>query len=57
MPCPTRDTPALSEALVAWALEERLDTVVTLSPFTGPLADEIPKIGAAFADRGVRLEP
>jgi hypothetical protein len=55
MPCPTRDTPALSEALVAWALEERLDTVVTLSPFTGPLADEIPKIGAAFADRGVRL--
>lgn len=53
--CDARATPDLAEALVTWASEERLDTVIALSPFTGSLADEIPGIESALADRGVRL--
>ncbi len=55
MPCPISDTPGLGEALANWAAEERLDTVIALSPFTGPLSDELPRIESALADRGVRL--
>jgi deoxyribodipyrimidine photo-lyase len=53
--CPVRDTPGLGEALANWAAEERLDTVIALAPFTGPLSDELPGIESALADRGVRL--
>jgi hypothetical protein len=53
--CPVRDAPDLAGALAGWAVEERLDTVTALSPFTGPLAEEIPGIAAALGHRGVRL--
>jgi hypothetical protein len=53
--CPIRDTPDLAEALVAWSSEERLDTVIALGPFTGPLADETPCIAAALGHCGVQL--
>jgi hypothetical protein len=45
----------LPESLAAWAAAERLDTVIALRPFTGPLAEEIPGIAAALGHRGVRL--
>jgi len=55
LPCPIRENRDLAEALADWAVEERLDTVIALSPFTGPLADETPCIAAALGHRGVRL--
>lgn len=51
----TLDARDLADALVAWAGRERLDTVIALAPFTGPLADEVPGLAAALGHRGVRL--
>lgn len=45
----------LETGMANWAVENRLETVIGLRPFTGPLADRLPAITAAFADRGIRL--
>ncbi len=50
------DSGDLVGALVAWARQERLDTIVTLRPFVGPLADLLPAIGRALGDDGVTLQ-
>lgn len=54
-PCGIHEVRDLADGLVDWASRERLDTVVALVPFTGPLADEVPGIAAALGHRGVRL--
>ncbi len=55
IPCDVRRIGDLTESLAAWAAAERLDTVIALRPFTGPLSEEIPGIAAALGHRGVRL--
>jgi hypothetical protein len=55
LPGGTLDARDLADALVAWAGRERLDTVIALAPFTGPLADEAPGLAATLGHRGVRL--
>lgn len=45
----------LETGMANWAVENRLETVIGLRPFTGLLADRLPAITAALADRGIRL--
>lgn len=42
-------------AIAKWALEEKLETVVALKPFVGPIADSLPGIRDALARVGVPL--
>jgi hypothetical protein len=44
----------LSRYLVEWALKQRVDVVLAMRPFVGPLGDEIEKIESALAKAGVR---
>jgi len=53
--CPTAETSDLAEELVAWASKERIDTVIALRPFTGPLAEEIFGVERALSRAGIRL--
>lgn len=53
---PVVESAELPASLTDWAAAEGLDTVVTLRPFTGPLADQLPAIGASLAARKIRLE-
>lgn len=52
LPVPLQD----AADLVDWAVEHRLDSVLTLRPFTGPLADELPAIESALGAKGIRLQ-
>jgi deoxyribodipyrimidine photo-lyase len=47
--------PPLAAGLAAWARAHRLQTVVTMRPFAGPLADELPAVEAALRAEGVSL--
>ncbi|MEQ1840477.1 MAG: FAD-binding domain-containing protein [Verrucomicrobiales bacterium] len=49
------DTDDLEEGITQWAVESGLETVVALRPFVGPLADRLPAIREALAERGITL--
>lgn len=52
---PVVESRDLASSLAAWAEEERLDTILAMRPFAGPLAESLPAIGNSLARRGVRL--
>lgn len=45
----------LANALVDWALTNKLQQIATLRPFTGPLADALPSILSALQSKGIHL--
>ena len=47
-------TAALNESMVEWAAAEKLDGIVTLAPFVGPVRDRLPGIESILAARGIR---
>ena len=46
----------LAGELASRAEEQRLDTIIALRPFVGPLADELPALASALEGRGIRLQ-
>ncbi len=55
IPCPVQETVDLAADLAAWTQEHRLESVVSMRPFVGPLADRLPSVEAALSRHGVRL--
>lgn len=55
--CPSGliEADVLIPAITDWAAAGGFEFVVALRPFTGPLADRLPAITAALAERGIRL--
>lgn len=55
--CPSGllEADVLIQGITDWATAGGLEYVVALRPFTGPLADRLPAITAALAERGIRL--
>lgn len=55
--CPTtlRDTDSTAQGLAEWVKAERLDAVVALSSYVGPVADALPSIRQALQDMNVPL--
>lgn len=49
-------TSVVSDALLEWAGESGLRTIVTIRPFVGPLADLLPAIENRLEAEGVRLQ-
>lgn len=45
----------LAEALVQSAMDNHLSTLVTMQPFTGPLADQIPHVREALRQKNISL--
>ncbi len=55
--CPSGllEADVLLQGITDWAAAGGLEYVVALRPFTGPLADRLPAISEALAERGIRL--
>ncbi|MEM9017833.1 MAG: FAD-binding domain-containing protein [Verrucomicrobiota bacterium] len=51
-----RDASVSGEALMTWARKARLDRIVAMRPFVGPLADRLSEIEETLEASGVKLE-
>jgi hypothetical protein len=49
------DAASVAEGLAAWARDHRVDTVVGMRPYVGPVGDAVPQIGQALRAVGVNL--
>ncbi len=49
------DSASLAASLTAWAVAEKLESIVAYSPFVGPLGDQLDSIRTALAERGIQL--
>lgn len=54
-PADVEAAPQLAQGLADWAHARQLQTVVTLQPWVGPLADQLPAVIKALQSRGIRL--